>query len=131
MSTLIRHLRSGALLLAAAVPLLGMAQTKTVPADVLAMIPAEIKARGALRVGSQQTFPPVEFREPGKTEVTGASRDLLTEMAQRLGLKIEYVQAEYAALIPGLEADRFDMASGGISDTEEREQKLDFINYMF
>ncbi|MFT4240720.1 MAG: ABC transporter substrate-binding protein [Acidovorax sp.] len=131
MSTLIRHLRSGALLLAAAVPLLGMAQTKTVPADVLAMIPAEIKARGALRVGSQQTFPPVEFREAGKTEVTGASRDLLVEMAQRLGLKIEYVQAEYAALIPGLEADRFDMASGGISDTEEREQKVDFVNYMF
>lgn len=131
MSTLIRHLRSGALLLAAAVPLLGMAQAKTVAADVLAMVPAEIKARGALRVGSQQTFPPIEFREPGKTEVTGASRDLLVEMAQRLGLKVDYIQAEYSALIPGLEADRFDMASGGISDTEEREQKVDFVNYMF
>ncbi|WP_164153232.1 transporter substrate-binding domain-containing protein, partial [Stenotrophomonas maltophilia] len=45
-------------------------------------------------------------------------------------LRLDYVQAEYAALIPGIEAGRFDVASGGISDTEEREEKLDFVNYM-
>lgn len=132
MSSLIHTLRRHALLLAAMAPLAVFAQpAKTVPADVLAMIPAEVKARGVLRVGSQQTFPPIEFREPGKNEVTGASRDLLAEIASRLNLKLEYVQAEYSALIPGLEADRFDLASGGISDTEEREQKVDFVNYMF
>jgi polar amino acid transport system substrate-binding protein len=121
-----------AVLAAACVPLAVAAQAaKPLPAEVLASVPAEIKARGTIRVGSQQTFPPVEFREPGKTEATGASRDLLDEMARRLNLKIEFVQAEYAALIPGLEAGRFDMASGGISDTEEREQKVDFVNYMF
>jgi polar amino acid transport system substrate-binding protein len=127
-----RSLRCGLVLLATAIPLLGMAQTaKPLAPEVLAAIPAEIKARGVLRVGSQQTFPPIEFREPGKSEVTGASRDLLAEVAQRLGLKLEFVQAEYSALIPGLEADRFDLASGGISDTEEREQKVDFVNYLF
>ncbi len=112
-------------LLCAAVVLPAFAQT---PA---ALVPAEVKARGVLRVGSQQTFPPVEFREPGKTEVTGVSADLLAEVAKRLGLKLEYVQGEYASLISGVEADRFDVASGGISDTEEREQKLDFVNYMY
>ena len=126
-----KFLRLLSLVLAtAALPAMLFAQTKTMPADVIAAIPAEIKSRGTIRVGSQQTFPPVEFREPGKTEVVGVSRDLLDEVAKRLGLKIEYVQGEYAALIPGVEADRFDIASGGISDTEEREQKLDFVNYM-
>lgn len=129
MSTPLRSL-SLALVAAFALPATLLAQTKTLPADVTAAIPAEIKARGTIRVGSQQTFPPVEFREAGKTEVVGVSRDLLDEVAKRLGLKIEYIQAEYAALIPGVEADRFDVASGGISDTEEREQKLDFVNYM-
>lgn len=99
--------------------------------DAAKLVPAEVRARGLLRVGSQQTFPPVEFREAGKPEVTGVSRDLLDEIARRLGLKLEYVHGEYAALISGLEADRFDLASGGISDTEEREQKIDFVNYMF
>jgi polar amino acid transport system substrate-binding protein len=117
--------------LAAALPLASLAQTpKPLSADVLNAIPADVKARGVLRVGSQQTFPPVEFREPGKTDVTGASRDLLDEVARRLNLKLEYIQSEYAGLISGVEADRFDVASGGISDTEEREQKLDFVNYM-
>ncbi len=126
-----KSLRVLSLALAAfALPATLLAQTKSMPADVIAAIPAEIKTRGTIRVGSQQTFPPVEFREPGKTEVVGVSRDLLDEVAKRLGLKIEYIQGEYAALIPGVEADRFDIASGGISDTEEREQKLDFVNYM-
>ncbi len=98
--------------------------------DMQALVPPEVRARGALRVGSQQTFPPIEFREPGKPDVTGASRDLLDEIARRLNLRLDYVQSEYAGLISGVEADRFDVASGGISDTEEREQKLDFVNYM-
>ncbi|MBM3095217.1 transporter substrate-binding domain-containing protein [Ensifer sp. T173] len=94
------------------------------------LVPEAVRQAGKITVGSQQTFPPIEFREPGASEVTGASSDLLHEIAKRLELKLEYVQAEYAALIPGIEAKRFDVASGGISDTEEREQKLDFVNYM-
>src|SRR5580765_7789886 len=117
--------------LAAALPLASLAQTpKPLGADVLNAIPADVRARGTLRVGSQQTFPPVEFREPGKSEVIGVSSELLAEVSKRLGLKLEYIQGEYASLISGVEADRFDIASGGISDTEEREQKLDFVNYM-
>ena len=118
------------------IPALGLAVMLTLPAaaqtsEASKLVPAEVKARGTLRVGSQQTFPPVEFREPGKTEVVGVSADLLAEVAKRMGLKLEYIQGEYASLISGVEADRFDIASGGISDTEEREQKLDFVNYMF
>ncbi|MFT4183591.1 MAG: ABC transporter substrate-binding protein [Rhizobium sp.] len=94
------------------------------------LLPEAIRKAGKITVGSQQTFPPIEFREAGASVVTGASADLLAEIARRLELKLEYVQAEYAALIPGIEAKRFDVASGGISDTEEREQKLDFVNYM-
>lgn len=130
-TTTTRILKRLALVLAATAATAAFAQgARPLGPEVLNLIPAEVKARGTLRVGSQQTFPPVEFREPGKTEVTGASRDLLDEVARRLNLKLEYIQSEYAGLISGVEADRFDVASGGISDTEEREQKLDFVNYM-
>ncbi|MCE3271249.1 MAG: transporter substrate-binding protein [Ramlibacter sp.] len=125
-----KPLRRLAVVLAAALPLSVLAQTRPLPPDVLNAIPADVKARGVLRVGSQQTFPPVEFREPNKPEVTGASADLLAEVARRLNLRLEYIQSEYAGLISGVEANRFDVASGGISDTEEREEKLDFVNYM-
>lgn len=119
------------LLLTALSPLCGLAQPAASPlSEAARAVPADVKARGVLRVGSQQTFPPVEFREPGGSGVSGVSRDLLEDVARRLGLKLEYIQSEYASLISGVEADRFDVASGGISDTEEREQKLDFVNYM-
>jgi polar amino acid transport system substrate-binding protein len=98
--------------------------------DAAQMVPQEIRDRGTLTVGSQQTFPPVEFKKPDETVVSGASASLLREVAKRLGLELEYIHGEYASLIPGLESKRFDMASGGISDTEEREQKVDFVNYM-
>jgi len=117
--------------LAAATALITPVAAQTSAADAAKLVPQDIRARGVLRVGSQQTFPPVEYREPGKTEVSGVSRDLLDEVAKRLNLKLEYIHAEYAALISGVEADRFDVASGGISDTVEREEKLDFVNYMF
>ncbi|WP_114217261.1 ABC transporter substrate-binding protein [Ochrobactrum sp. 3-3] len=107
-----------------------MASGQAFAQDAASLVPQEIRDRGMLTVGSQQTFPPIEFREPGSQEVSGASADLLREIAKRLNLKMQFVQAEYSALIPGIEAKRFDMASGGISDTEEREQKLDFVNYM-
>jgi len=124
-------LRTAALAAAALLAALPSAPALAQASDAAKLVPPEVRARGALRVGSQQTFPPVEFREPGKTEVVGASADLLAEIAKRLNLKLEYIQGEYASLISGVEADRFDVASGGISDTEEREQKLDFINYMY
>jgi len=81
-------------------------------------------------VGSQQTVPPVEFRDPGTLQLQGASVDLIREAGKRLGVEVRYAQAEYSALIPGIEAKRFDIASGAISDTVEREEKLDFINYL-
>jgi len=105
------------------------AQADVVP-ELAAKVPDALRTSGVLRVGSQQTFPPVEYREEGSDKTIGVSVDLLEEIASRLDLQLEYVQGEYAALIPGLEAGRFDMASGGISDTEEREQAVDFVNYM-
>ena len=120
---------SGALVAAALAA--GLAAPAFAQSGATTLVPPEVRARGTLRVGSQQTFPPVEFREAGKTEVVGVSADLLAEVAKRLNLRLEYIQGEYASLISGVEADRFDIASGGISDTEEREQKLDFINYMY
>ena len=92
------------------IPALGLAAMLALPAtaqtsEAAKLVPAEVKARGTLRVGSQQTFPPVEFREPGKTEAVGVSADLLAEVARRLGLKLEYIQGEYASLISGVEAE--------------------------
>ena len=127
----VRRMRQGIAAALVAGALAGMATGAAAQAsDAAQLVPQEIRDRGTLTVGSQQTFPPVEFKKPDEAEVTGVSADLLREIAKRLGLELEYIHGEYASLIPGLDARRFDMASGGISDTEEREQKVDFVNYL-
>ncbi|MFT3906886.1 MAG: ABC transporter substrate-binding protein [Steroidobacteraceae bacterium] len=92
-------------------------------------VAAEAADPADILVGSQQTFPPIEYRD-AEGQLTGLSVDLLHLISTRLGRRIRFVQADYSALIPGLDAGRFQMASGGISDTEEREAKVDFVNYL-
>ncbi|UXM96079.1 ABC transporter substrate-binding protein [Bartonella sp. HY329] len=99
-------------------------------ADLTSLLPEKYKKNGYVTIGSQQTVPPIEFRDPGTLKLKGASIDLINEVGTRLAVEFRYMQAEYSALIPGIEAKRFNIASGAISDTIEREAKLDFINYL-
>lgn len=92
-------------------------------------LPAGIQSSGVLRVGSQETYVPAEFREEGSEEVTGFTADLLREITSRWGIGLEYVHAEYSALIPGLEAGRFDIGSGGMSPNPDRLQVVDMVGY--
>lgn len=85
---------------------------------------------GVLTVASQGNYLPIEFQEEGETKWTGASADLLTEAASRIGLDVEYVYSEYSLLLSGLEAGRSDIASGGMAANAERLESADFIGYM-
>lgn len=93
------------------------------------VVPGKISAAGVLRVGSQETYVPAEFREEDSIELTGFTVDLLKEITRRWGVGLEYVHAEYAALIPGLDADRFDMGSGGMSPNPDRLEAVDMVGY--
>jgi polar amino acid transport system substrate-binding protein len=92
-------------------------------------LPENITSSGILRVGSQETYVPAEFTDEGSGEITGFTVDLLKEITRRLGLKLEYVHAEYAALIPGLDAGRFDIGSGGMSPNPDRLDVVDMVGY--
>lgn len=92
-------------------------------------LPASLVSSGVLRVGSQQTYVPAEFRDEGSADLKGFTVDLVTEVAKRLGLKVQYVQADYSALIPGLQADRFDIGSGGMSPNPDRLAAVDMVGY--
>lgn len=53
--------------------------------------------------------------------VTGFHPDLIRQAFERLGVKqVDFVVTEFGALIPGLNAGRFDMVASGISITPER-----------
>lgn len=79
-----------------------------------------------LRVGTDATFPPMEFVENGKR--TGFDVDLVEAIGKQLGRPIEWIDIDFKGLIPGLISKRFDMAVSAIYITDERKKVVDFTN---
>ncbi|MDB5779912.1 MAG: amino acid transporter substrate-binding protein family [Polaromonas sp.] len=79
-----------------------------------------------LRVGTDATFPPMEFVENGKR--TGFDVELVEALAKSMGKQVEWVDIDFKGLIPGLMSKRFDMAVSAIYITDERKKVVDFTN---
>ena len=55
--------------------------------------------------------------------------ELANECCKRLGLTPEYIRTEFATMIPGLAAKRWDMINTGIFLTEERSKLMYMVPY--
>ena len=60
----------------------------------------------------------------------GVDYDLGEAIGQRLGVKVQWEQIAFAQILPSLQTERVDIAFAGMSDTKERQQQVDFIDYM-
>ncbi|WJR68814.1 transporter substrate-binding domain-containing protein [Neorhizobium sp. CSC1952] len=75
---------------------------------------------GKLTIGTTGASPPRTFVDPATSKLTGSYVELFTKLAQDLDLQPEFVQLEWAGILPGLAANRFDIACDGASWTAER-----------
>jgi cystine transport system substrate-binding protein len=86
---------------------------------------AKIKSSGAFRVGTEGTYPPFTYHD-STGALVGFDVDFAKELANRLGVKIEFVEGKWDGLIAGLDANRYDAVVNQVSITEARRQKYDF-----
>jgi polar amino acid transport system substrate-binding protein len=107
----------------------GSASAAPEGATAAEMVPAELKESGVLRVATAEGYPPMEMYKEGTQELIGVDPDLAAAIADRLGLELEVTNASFPGLIPGLAADRWDLAMSSMSDTEERRKTVDFVDY--
>jgi polar amino acid transport system substrate-binding protein len=108
--------------------LLGLALMPAVAAA--GEIPASIKAAGKLNLTINATFAPLEFKDPATNEFKGLDIDLVDALAAKLGLKVERTDGLFSQLIPALTTGRTDFILSGISDTPQRQETMDFVDYM-
>jgi polar amino acid transport system substrate-binding protein len=93
-----------------------------------AMVPASVAKDGKILVGQDQSYPPNEFQdENGK--VTGFDVDLGTAIGQKLGLKMEFQNAAFDGIIPGIQAGKYELAISSFSINPERLQTVDMVSY--
>jgi ABC-type amino acid transport substrate-binding protein len=79
---------------------------------------------GVLSVGSCLDFPPFESVEGG--DEVGFDVDLSEAIAERLGLTVEWVRADFDTIFTAVASDQFDMVAAASTITDEREEVVDF-----
>ena len=93
------------------------------------MLPASIREAGKINVASNVEYPPFEYYDADNTTIIGLDKDFADAIGQKLGVTLEFSNMGFDAIIPALAANRFDMAMSAMTDTEERRQKVDFVDY--
>jgi polar amino acid transport system substrate-binding protein len=88
--------------------------------------PYDLIQPGTLRVGTLTDAPPNVFLKDGK--FTGFDNDLMSAVAAKLGLKVEFVGTEFSALLAQVKNRKFDVGSSSITITEARKKTVDFTN---
>jgi cystine transport system substrate-binding protein len=87
---------------------------------------ATAKARGTLRVAMEGTYPPFNFKDPKTGQLAGYDVDVARLLASRLGLKPEFVSTEWAAILAGLGAGKYDVIVSQVGITPKRLEAFDF-----
>ncbi|MGI9489110.1 MAG: ABC transporter substrate-binding protein [Geminicoccaceae bacterium] len=83
---------------------------------------------GKLTMSTNPTLPPMQFVDSDGI-LKGMRITLGDEVAKRLCLEPDYIRIEFSAMIPGLQAGRWDVINTGIFWTEERAAMMQMIPY--
>jgi polar amino acid transport system substrate-binding protein len=87
---------------------------------------ARIVDDGVIRVSTDPAYPPQSSLNEDTGEYEGFDIDVATEIANRLGVEIEWTAPSWDLIIAGSWNDRWDMSVGSMTVTPERAQVLDF-----
>jgi polar amino acid transport system substrate-binding protein len=116
------------LLLGAACALLALPATAQTPACSPRVVDAELVKPRTLVLSTNPTLPPMQFIN-AQGQLVGMRVELGSEIARRLCLTAEHVRVEFAGMIPGLAARRWDMINTGMFYTEERARIIQLVRY--
>ena len=121
--------RTLALLLAlvAALTLLfaGCAKPANEPEAPAADLLAAIRAKGEITIAMEGTWAPWTYHDE-TDQLVGFDVEIGEKLAEKLGVKANFIEGEWDGLLAGLEAGRYDIMINGVDVTAEREQKYDF-----
>jgi polar amino acid transport system substrate-binding protein len=96
---------------------------------LFAMLPANIQQSKTIVASNPLTNPPVAFLGTDGKTLNGVTPDLSKALEPILGVTFKWINTPFAGLIPGLQANKFDVIWGSVTDTKDREKVLDFVDY--
>ena len=77
-------------------------------------------------VATNANWPPFEYVNEKTKQLEGFDIDLMNEIANKAGLKLDYRNVDFEALLSGMSSCTYDAAISSITITEERKQTIAF-----
>lgn len=104
----------------------GRASATEVVQAARAALPENIRTAGVLRVATSLQWPPFGYLTDAG-EADGIDIRMIRLLAAKLGLRAEFENVRFPAIIPGVVNGRFDLGANSLSRTPEREQVVNFV----
>lgn len=79
---------------------------------------------GKLIMATNASFPPYEYYDGDK--IVGIDAEIAGLIAEKLGLELEIADVEFDSIIPGVQANKYDMGMAGMTVTDERKEMVNF-----
>lgn len=99
--------------------------------SVAALLPADVRKSGTLRVGSSVGTPPGAYYPEGSDKKpAGQDIDIADAVAKVLGIKLERQDASFETILPALGSGKYDFGTGNFGVTTERLKTIDFVTYI-
>lgn len=98
--------------------------------EIAAMVPEDIQASGRLTAGANPPFAPFEFKD-SQGNLIGMEMDLGRAVASVMGLEFAPQEQDFAMILPAVQAGTLDTGMSGFTDSEERRENFDFVNFLY
>lgn len=92
---------------------------------------SKVQSRGEIVVGFAAHYPPFESKNEKTGQFEGFDVDLAKAMADVLGVKVKFVDAEWQGLLGGLNKGDYDMLVTCMSKSETRGQNVNFSDVYY
>ena len=102
--------------------------TVEVDDEIAALVPAELRERGVLVIGTNTPYAPNEFKNENG-EIVGFDIDVMDAVAAVMGLEADFRESDFEKIIPAIEGGTMDMGASSFTVNAERLQTVDFVTY--
>ncbi|MEV6299066.1 ABC transporter substrate-binding protein [Actinoplanes sp. NPDC051861] len=98
--------------------------------DLHARLPESVRARGSMRLVTDASYAPMEYFAADGRTVIGFSPDLAAALGDVLGIRVDMVTGVFSTALDEVDAGTYDGVLSSMTDTPERRDKADFVDYL-
>lgn len=84
--------------------------------------------KAVINAGAMTSYPPFQYKDPTNNELKGFDIDLLNAMAEKMGVKVNWIESSFPQLLSSVETKRLDILVN-MADIPERRASVSFVDY--